>query len=805
MGSSPDFTNTNDLNDFYDYPTYDDDEEIEETGSGGFPPPTPTPPPPPAFDLNSLFGGRVEPQGGKDKINRNPSVPFVSTKRKPGTHSRGSMWYKDNDELDFEGSGVCHCNHTEILLKLPETLRGLPGPKGEEGPSGPAGLQGMPGAEGKQGIAGERGERGEPGVAGPVGLPGPVGAPGKPGNPSFMSLDGKIHRVCNETVRILREWKRNDDGKARNAWAKGRKRGRWWNWSQGRKRLNGARKESGVRKVHQAKKGKEVIPVQRVMLERPELMVCQKKEKQDTVTFSGAPGKDGEKGAEGPAGPQGLPGMGSTITLDEILNKIETIKGERGDIGPVGPAWTGEPGPPGEPATLQMIEESYTSVKAQKWCAIQGEKGDQGRRGRRGKPGLPGLPGTAGDFGVPGWPGRPGPPGLAIQGPKGEKGEPAALPENFFNYEVSSLRGPPGPPGPPGQNYVPVAGPPGPKGEPGLPGGLANIGRVVGAPDQSGTGESSSSSSQMVPGAVVFHSREAMLKMSEYSPVGTIAFAKQEQGLFARVTEGWKPILLGKLIPAPPQMGMEMTTEFPKMKRPPFKAYSLTNKLEGPTIRLAALNDPSNGDIRGYVAPITLAIAKLNLDSIVKHSDRNLPVANIKGEILFGSWMDIFYTGGKFVTNPPQLYSFNGKNVFTDFHWPQKLIWHGANTSGVRVSNSYCDAWHTDSVSENGLASDLFRHELMGQQKVGCNQKLVVLCIEIASQHHYRKRREVNSNPASYDDSDLSSMFQNFEEDNELTQLLSKYGDRLSNLTFEEYSQFIDDYDQAIGTTPYEP
>lgn len=76
--------------------------------------------------------------------------------------------------------------------------------------------------------------------------------------------------------------------------------------------------------------------------------------------------------------------------------------------------------------------------------------------------------------------------------------------------------------------------------------------------------------------------------MSEYSPVGTIAFVKDEESLFTRVSEGWKPILLGDLIPAPPVMAhAELTTELPKIRPPPppFEASSLVNKVEGPSVR----------------------------------------------------------------------------------------------------------------------------------------------------------------------------------------------------------------------------
>lgn len=34
--------------------------------------------------------------------------------------------------------------------------------------------------------------------------------------------------------------------------------------------------------------------------------------------------------------------------------------------------------------------------------------------------------------------------------------------------------------------------------------------------------------------------------MSELSPVGTITFVKDEESLFVRVSEGWKPLLVNQ-------------------------------------------------------------------------------------------------------------------------------------------------------------------------------------------------------------------------------------------------------------------
>ena len=222
-------------------------------------------------------------------------------------------------------------------------------------------------------------------------------------------------------------------------------------------------------------------------------------------------------------------------------------------------------------------------------------------------------------------------------------------------------------------------------------------------------------------------------------------------------------------------------------------------------IRLAALNDPSSGDMRGVRGAdyscyrqarnsnlqgtfrAFLSSWVQNLDSIVKYSDRNLPVVNTKGEVLFSSWTDIFHSTSapaNFLSKPPQIYSFDGRNVFTDFHWPQKLVWHGADGTGTRVPHAYCEAWHTDAQSNVGLASDLIKGQLLGQEKISCNHKLIVLCIEIASQHHYRRRKR------SLEVQGQSETGSEYLED------IDKYYGRLHNLTFGEYSKFLKDYDR---------
>lgn len=102
----------------------------------------------------------------------------------------------------------------------------------------------------------------------------------------------------------------------------------------------------------------------------------------------------------------------------------------------------------------------------------------------------------------------------------------------------------------------------------------------------------------------------------------------------------------------------------------------------------------------------------------------------------------------------------------------QKLVWHGADASGARAHQSYCEAWHSDAGSSVGLASDLLKGELMGQERVGCNNKFIVLCVEIASQHHYRRKRDTDAKNSNFP------------------------GISNSDLNLEQYTHFINQYDQ---------
>lgn len=123
-----------------------------------------------------------------------------------------------------------------------------------------------------------------------------------------------------------------------------------------------------------------------------------------------------------------------------------------------------------------------------------------------------------------------------------------------------------------------------------------------------------------------------------------------------------------------------------------------------------------------------------NLDSLVRPRDTRLPVVNLKDELLFNQVRDMFTGWSAPFPYPPKIYSFDGRNIFTDQQWPQKLIWHGSDKNGIRNMEASCDSWTTNSISRSGMASNLLRGKLLDQEKYSCNNAFIVLCIEVTTE-----------------------------------------------------------------------
>ncbi|KAF2351646.1 Collagenase NC10/endostatin [Trinorchestia longiramus] len=186
-----------------------------------------------------------------------------------------------------------------------------------------------------------------------------------------------------------------------------------------------------------------------------------------------------------------------------------------------------------------------------------------------------------------------------------------------------------------------------------------------------------------------------MLKMSGATPVGGMAFLLDEEIVLVRVSEGWRYVQLGPVVPlpapTPPTPSTTSTTETPVS--PSLEVDSLVNGKDGPVqgyphmLRLAALNTPYTGGLRGIrgvdyscyrqarqaglkgTFRAFLTYRTQNLDSIVRYSDQELPVVNTKGEVLFNSWRDIFSGAGGLFFQKPRIFSFDGRDILHDPAW----------------------------------------------------------------------------------------------------------------------------------------
>ncbi|BFF96763.1 collagen alpha-1(XVIII) chain [Drosophila madeirensis] len=656
-------------------------------------------------------------------------------------------------------TGECTCNASDILEaikdneSLRETLRGAPGAQGKDGKPGTpghTGATGVPGARGARGAEGAQGQKGEPGVDGLPGVAGPPGPAGPPGLPENYDINWNPTRTFKESLMV------NSMGTFRGT------------TQPGPKGVSGEKGEAG-------QKGERGDPGHK-----------------GTHGSNGAKGEPGEPGTPGLPGlpgqagqPGGLEGLSANGTKGEKGEK--GMRGRRGGTGSTGPI-----GPPGKPGAVGDIGHSGRP-------GMTGPKGEMGPKGPKGDSGgREGPKGEKGDTGQDGRDGLPGPPGLpASSGGDGDSSGVQYIP----------MAGPPGPPGPPGLPGLSISGP---KGEPGVdsrsffgdasyygrPGARSSLDELKAlrelqdlrdrpdgtaeAPRQPGhshkheealgpavgeepyfSASSSNINMKIVPGAVTFQNIDEMTKKSALNPPGTLAYITEEEALLVRVNKGWQYIALGTLVPiatpAPP------TTVAPSM-RFDLQSKNLLNSppppLNTPTLRVAALNEPSVGDLQGIrgadfacyrqgrragllgTFKAFLSSRVQNLDSIVRPADRDLPVVNTRGDVLFNTWKGIFNGQGGFFSQAPRIYSFSGKNVMTDPLWPLKMVWHGSLPNGERSMDTYCDAWHSSAHDKSGYASDLAGHKLLEQKRQPCDGKLIVLCVEALSQDRKRKKRD---------------------------------------------------------------
>nr|WP_208704917.1 hypothetical protein [Lysinibacillus fusiformis] len=273
----------------------------------------------------------------------------------------------------------------------------------------------------------------------------------------------------------------------------------------------------------------------------------------------------------------------------------------------------------------------------------------------------------------------------------------------------------------------------------------------------------------------VFRSKELMLKSGSAVPEGSLVYVREGSSAFLRTPRGWSRLLLedSESLFAGDDPSAS-TPQYQEAKRvqtrgpntePPAGAQtdSLVLKEEGPglprilpttvaprlpSLRLVALNVPLSGDMSGVRGAdlqcyrqsqearlygtfrAFLSAPTQDLASIVKRTDRALPVVNLKGQLLARSWSSLFEGPAGAAPRGP-IYSFNGRNVLTDALWPRRLAWHGSTARGSQARRRDCQGWRSSGPGE-GLAAPLGEGKLLAGQRHNCSEELVVLCVEVA-------------------------------------------------------------------------
>ncbi|MED6291793.1 hypothetical protein CHARACLAT_027289 [Characodon lateralis] len=195
----------------------------------------------------------------------------------------------------------------------------------------------------------------------------------------------------------------------------------------------------------------------------------------------------------------------------------------------------------------------------------------------------------------------------------------------------------------------------------------------------------------------------------------------------------------------------------PRRPPPSVPQVPIHRHTSGPALHMIALNSPQMGGMRGISGADFLCFSQAqtigmkgtfraflsskleDINSIVYSSNReNVPIVNLKDEVLFDSWNNIFGDGR--MKDNVSIYSFDGKDVLRDNTWPEKMIWHGSTSRGQRHIDNYCEAWRVGDRAVTGMASPLQSQSLLQQSSSSCSSSYIVLCVENSYIHDSRRR-----------------------------------------------------------------
>ncbi|CAD6184475.1 unnamed protein product [Caenorhabditis auriculariae] len=429
-------------------------------------------------------------------------------------------------------------------------------------------------------------------------------------------------------------------------------------------------------------------------------------------------------GQPGPAGPIGAPGERGDV-------------GMPGDQGPPGPpGMPGLPGPPGPAIRSELPGETV-----------------QGPTGPVGLPGAPGRDGPPGRDGAPGRDGHPGPMGpqcsiddlndVTLSAIANKVSDLLTERTSSWRPEVSEYNV--------AVHGKTVKGEKGERGERGPPGTAA-------------PSPSANSPRTGLVAAPTF-ATELELRASQL-PVGSFGFAMDTQKLYFRINNAWSELSLTRIHPVVSQQpsvtrqqgDQPVTSRYaprqPVGALPPISSHWVPkHRIDHAEkkVHLIALNLPLAGNLGGLTGPDRLCYRSARMANllntfravlshttqdmfhVVNKIDHDSPVVNLRGEKLFSSWR-AFVNGAHM--SPAALLSFEGEDVLQSPRWPTKRVWMGSTIGGVRA-NAYCDEWRSSSASLEAHSGQIFSNTSIfdGSVSSSCDQRLIVLCVEVASKH----------------------------------------------------------------------
>lgn len=273
----------------------------------------------------------------------------------------------------------------------------------------------------------------------------------------------------------------------------------------------------------------------------------------------------------------------------------------------------------------------------------------------------------------------------------------------------------------------------------------------------------------------VYKSLTDMKNSFEKATLGAMGFNLDDERVYVRTSKKWRQLVFQDEISkdekteiqAPVKIKQTPIQQFePKLAKPvdpPKPKFIPPQPTESchriPHLKLIALDKPYFGGLGGsggiqyadfscFKKSRTSALRgtyraflssnNQDLNKIVsKNSRSDVPICNLKNEMLFRSWNELVQNTGSMHENA-RILTFNGRDI-SKYNYP-KYIWHGSTAEGVRDSQGYCNSWKQSSKDHFGRVSKIGHHNLLEQTSLRCDEQAFILCIKIRERRSSRRK-----------------------------------------------------------------